>query len=122
MDSKELRKLRRSELLELLLLQTKEMERLREQLAKAEAELTERKLKIASIGNLADAVIQINGVMEAAQAAADQYLENIIAMEEETRVRCAQALQMAGISEESKNNREERLENINETADGVSKL
>lgn len=122
MDNRELRKLRRSELLELLLLQSKEMEHLREQLAKAEAELNDRKLKLAAIGNLADAVVQINGVMEAAQAAAEQYLENIIAMEEETRVRCAQALQMSGANAIRKYDGEERQEIINETTDGISKF
>ena len=94
MVNKELKKLRRSELLELLLLQTKEMERLKEQLAKAEAELTERRLKVEAIGNLADAVIEINGVMAAAQAAADQYLENIKLMEDLARIRLEQAKAM----------------------------
>lgn len=121
MDNKELRKLRRSELLELLLLQTKEMEHLREQLVKTEAELTERKLKLAVIGNLADAVVEINGVMAAAQAAADQYLESIAAMEEETRIRCSEALKRAGLQSDFDNVVREQRENTYES-DGVSEF
>lgn len=97
MNKKELRKLRRSELLELLLLQTREMEYLQEKLDQAEAELAERRIKMEKIGNLADAVMEINGVVAAAQAAANQYIENIMAMEEETRIRCVKSLQEAGL-------------------------
>ena len=100
MVNKELKRLRRSELLELLLLQTKEMERLKEQLKKAEAELEDRRLKVDKAGNLADAVIEINGVMAAAQAAADQYLENIKQMEEEARIRLEQVKATTGSVEQ----------------------
>lgn len=95
MTEKELKKLSRAELLELLLIQTKEVERLREELAEAEKRLEERRLRIDNAGNLAYAVLEINDVMKAAQAAADQYLENIIAMEAETRQKCEQMLQAA---------------------------
>lgn len=88
MTDKEMKKLSRTELLELLLLQTKETERLRKRLERAEAELTERQLKFQQAGSLAQAVLEVNGVMEAAQAAAEQYLENIARMEEEARQRC----------------------------------
>lgn len=37
----------------------------------------------------------MNGVMEAAQAAAQQYLDNIAAMEQETRHKCDMMLQLA---------------------------
>lgn len=88
MTEKEMKKLSRAELLELLLLQTKETERMRKRLDRAEAELAERQLKFQQVGSLAQAVMEVNGVMEAAQAAAEQYLENIARMEEEARQRC----------------------------------
>lgn len=88
MKDKKLRRMNRHELLELLLVQTQETERLQEQLEKAEAMLSERNLHIQEAGDLAQAVLVINGVMEAAQASAQQYLDNIIAMEEETRIKC----------------------------------
>lgn len=95
MTDKELKKLSRAELLELLLMQTKEVERLREKLAKAESLLSERYLHILEAGNLAEAVLKINGVMEAAQAAAQQYIDNITLMEQETKQRCQAMLDQA---------------------------
>lgn len=96
MNEKDLRKLSREELLKLLLIQTKEVERLQRELEHAQAELADRRVRINNFGNLAEAVMEINGVMSAAQSAANQYLESIMAMEEETRMRCAQMLQAAG--------------------------
>lgn len=92
MTEKELKKLNRAELLELLLVQTKETERLQKQLEKAEEELSSRYLRVLEAGNLAQAALSVNGVMEAAQAAAQQYLDNIVRMEEETRLRCENML------------------------------
>ena len=91
MLNKELKKLSRAELLELLLLQTKENERLQAKLDEALQQLTDRRLRMEQCGDLAQAALAVNGVMEAAQAAARQYLDNIRAMEEEARQRLAAA-------------------------------
>lgn len=95
MTDKELKRLSRAELLEMLLEQTKKVEQLQEKLARAEAELKDRRIRLNNAGNLAQAVLEINGVMEAAQAAANQYLENMAAMEAETKARCQRMLQEA---------------------------
>ena len=92
MTEKELKRLSRAELLELLFEQTKESERLRKQLDRAEALLSERQIKIQNAGDLAQAVLAVNGVMEAAQAAAKQYLDNIRLMEKETQRKCRQMI------------------------------
>ena len=92
MKNKELKRLSRAELLELLLVQTKETERLQKRLEKAEAELADRQLHIQKTGDLAHAVLEINGVMEAARAAAQQYLDNIVQMEKETKLKCEKML------------------------------
>lgn len=94
-DNKKLRRLSRAELLELLLIETQEVERLKASLAKAEAELVDRQLRLTAAGDLAHAVLEVNGVMDAAQAAAQQYLENIIAMEQETRETCRRMIEEA---------------------------
>lgn len=78
---KELRKLSRIELLQLLVHQTKEVEKLREQLEIAENKLKEKEILLSEAGNIAEAALKINNVMEAAQAAADQYLQNIAQLE-----------------------------------------
>ena len=83
MKQKELKRLTRAELLEMLLAQTQESERLRERLEVAQAQLADRELKLSRSGDLAQAAMAVNGVMEAAQAAAQQYLDNIRRMERE---------------------------------------
>lgn len=77
MTDKELRRLNRMELIQLLLEQTKELERTQRELAAAQEALEDRRIKIRDAGSIAEAAVQINQVMEAAQKAADQYLENI---------------------------------------------
>ena len=90
MTEKELRKLGRADLLEVLLAQTQESERLRQRLEEAEARLTDRDLHVRQAGDLAHAVLAVNGVMEAAQNAAKQYLENIERMEKDMARRQAE--------------------------------
>ena len=89
MTDQELRKLKRTELLELLLTQEKENEELRRQLQEARDRLEERKLSLDEAGSIAEAAMRLNGVFEAAQAAADQYLENVRSLSEGQESRCA---------------------------------
>lgn len=77
MNENELRKLKRVDLLELLISQSRENEELRHRLAEAEQKLADRQIKTDEAGSIAEAALRLNGVFEAAQAAADQYLENI---------------------------------------------
>lgn len=93
MENRDLNKLKRIDLLELLIAQGKEIDRLKAQLAAAEEELYRRRVDIETAGSIAEAALQLNGVFKAAQAAADQYLENIREMEAEARARLRQTEQ-----------------------------
>ena len=77
MTDKELRRLSRRELLQMLLEQTSEVERLQAELDKTRAELDDRAIMLESCGNIAEASLKINRVFEAAQQAAEQYLANV---------------------------------------------
>ena len=77
MTDKELRRLSRSELLEMLIAQTAEKDQLKTRLEQAEAQLLDRRIAIDKAGSLAEAAMSLNGVFQAAEAAAQQYLENI---------------------------------------------
>lgn len=77
MTDKELRRLSRRELLQMLLEQTGEVERLQAELDKTRAELNDRAIMLESCGNIAEASLKINRVFEAAQQAAEQYLANV---------------------------------------------
>ena len=82
MTDEELRKLKRADLLELLVAQGKENEALQEKLRQAEAALWDRQIQLDEAGNIAEAALRLSGVFEAAQKASDQYLENIRKMHE----------------------------------------
>ena len=77
MTDRELRKLGKAELMELLLEQSEEIARLRKQLAEREAALYDRELRLQRAGSIAAASLTLSNVFEAAQAAADLYLENV---------------------------------------------
>ena len=80
MTDKELRKLKRIELLELLVDQAAEMEELRKRLAQAEEKLGSRELMIQESGSLAEAALKLNDVFAAADRAARDYLDNAQAL------------------------------------------
>lgn len=84
MTDKELRKLNRAELLQLMLEQSREVDRLREENASLRSELENRRIAVSESGSIAEAAIKINGVFEAAQKAAEQYLENVMGVLPET--------------------------------------
>lgn len=81
--NKELRKMKRVDLLDIMVIQSKENEYLKIQLDEALAELEERKIQIKEAGSIAEAALQLNGVFEAAEKAGSQYLENIARLSEE---------------------------------------
>ena len=83
MTDKELRRLSRSELLEMLIIETKENARLRSELEQARAELADRRILLENCGSMAEAALRLNGVFEAVDKAALQYLENIQCLAEE---------------------------------------
>lgn len=85
MTEKELRRLSRRELLEMLITRTIENERLTEELQQARKELSDRELIQDRAGSMAEAALQLNGVFEAADRAAREYLETIRRMAEESR-------------------------------------
>ena len=85
MTDKELKHLNRAELLELLLAQTEENERLKQQLQDALAQLEDRRLLMEECGTMAEAALKLNGVFDAVDKAVRQYLENVQRKARESR-------------------------------------
>jgi predicted transcriptional regulator len=75
MIDKELRKLNRLELLEMLVEQSKQIDELKQRLDIAEKKLADRDLKLKESGTLAEAALKLNNVFEAADAAGKQYVD-----------------------------------------------
>jgi len=74
LTEKDLKKLNRYQLLELLIIQTERADKLQTKLEDAQKALSEQELKISSLGSMAEAALQVSGVFQAAQNAADMYL------------------------------------------------
>ena len=77
MTEKELKRLSRADLLEMLITQSKKIRQLEDKMEQAENKLHSRQIAIDEAGSIAEASLALNGVFDAAQAAGQQYLENI---------------------------------------------
>ena len=74
MTDKELQHLSRVELIEIIYELQKQNEAAAAQVKRLEKALADREIHISNAGSIAEAAMGLNGVFEAAQAAADQYL------------------------------------------------
>lgn len=77
MATEPLHRLKREDLLRMLLELEQENERLAADNRRLREELANRNLAIDEAGSLAEAALKLSGVFEAAQEAADLYLENV---------------------------------------------
>ena len=77
MTSRELRKESRAGLLEILLAQSSEIDRLKAEVASLNEKLEEKELIMSRSGSIAEASLELNRVCEAAQLVADQYVRSI---------------------------------------------
>ncbi len=104
MTDKELKRLSRTELLELLVNQVEENEALKAQVSALTAKLEERAIQIEESGSLAEAALKLSGIFSAADEAAERYLENrkrqhdelCAEKEKETQERCMEVIRMIG--------------------------
>lgn len=123
MTDKELKRLNRSELLQILLEQSIEIEKLQQQLAAAQQALAQREVKIAEAGTLAEAALRLNTIFADADAAAALYLDNIRRLEAEYKEKCAALAakeQQDAVEEEKQKVAEENTENT-EKSEGKKK-
>lgn len=88
MTDKQLKNLSRAELLEILLMQTKEVDRLTEELAQVKTQLEDRNMVLQEAGSIAEATVGLNQIFQTAQKTADEYLEHIRKLEADTEEKC----------------------------------
>lgn len=77
MTDKQLRRLGRADLLEMLLELSKENEQLREENQQLKEKLESRKIDIENCGTIAEAALKLSGIFQAAEEACQMYIENI---------------------------------------------
>ena len=83
MTDKELRRLRRRDLLEMLVEAENRNEALIEENHQLREQQKNREIRISKAGSIADAALQLSGIFEAAQEAAAQYVESVRKISEE---------------------------------------
>ena len=83
MTDKEFKRLSRAQLIDIIYQFQLQVDKLTEQKEELERELSDRRIRLRSAGNIADAALEINDCFRSAQNAAEQYLYEIKAIREE---------------------------------------
>ena len=84
MTDKEFKRLSRAQLIDIIYQLQLQIDNLNEQKEVLESELADKRLRLSSVGNIAEAALEINDCFKNAQNAAEQYLNEIKAIREET--------------------------------------
>lgn len=84
MTDKEFKRLNRAQLIEIIYQFQMKVDTLTEQNQELERELADKRLRLSSAGNIAEAALKMNDCFRSAQNAAEQYLNEIKAIREET--------------------------------------
>lgn len=95
MTDKELRRLHRSELLEMLISLTEENRKLNDLLEQTRSQLRDRQITIENAGSLAEAALSLSGIFQTADAAAQQYLESVRQLTAQQEEACRAILSQA---------------------------
>lgn len=77
MTEKDIKKLNRYQLLELLVIQSEQVKDLQRQIEEMQKQVDSREIKMSVVGSIAEASMQLSGVFESAQNTADMYLEAV---------------------------------------------
>ena len=95
MISKELKKLSRRELVDIIYQMKKNEQQMQEKITALQEALRDKRIRLSVAGSIAEASATISGVFSAAQMTADLYLHEISCMKEETEKECAKMMEEA---------------------------
>ena len=84
MTDKEFKRLSRAQLIDIIYQLQLELDKVNEEKQELESRLADKRLRLQSAGNIAEAALEINDCFRSAQNAAEQYLNEIKAIREET--------------------------------------
>ena len=88
MTDKEFKRLSRPQLVEIIYQLQLKVDELAEENQKLKEEQSEKRIRMSTAGNIAEAALGINDVMQTAQRAAQQYVDEITAMRSEAEASC----------------------------------
>ena len=84
MTDKEFKRLSRSQLIDIIYQFQLQIDKLTEKNQELERELADKRFRLSNAGNIADAALEMSDYFRSAQNAAEQYLNEIKAIREET--------------------------------------
>ena len=97
MNGKELKRLSRRELIEIIYQLKKNEQEMQEKMDAMQQEIDDKRLRMSKAGSIADAATSITELFATAQTSADIYLQEIVAMKEETKKECEQMIAEAKV-------------------------
>ena len=95
MVSKELRRLSRRELVDIIYQMKKNEQLLQNEIDSLQKSLEDRRIHLSSAGSIAEASLSITDVFSSAQTAADRYLQEITCMRQEAENECTKMIEEA---------------------------
>ena len=95
MISKELKRLSRRELVDIIYQLKKNEEEMQEEIESLKNELQDKRIRISTAGSIADAAISVTNLFSTAQMTADLYLREISYMKENTEKECEKKIEDA---------------------------
>ena len=95
MISKELKKLSRRELVDIIYQMKKNERQMQEEIAALQESLQDKRIRVSVAGSIAEAAADITQVFSTAQMTADLYLHEIACMKSDTEQECAKMLEDA---------------------------
>ena len=95
MISKELKRLSRRELVDIIYQLKKNEQEMQEEIESLKTELQDKRIRISTAGSIADAAMSVTNVFSTAQMTADLYLREISYMKENTEKECEKKIEDA---------------------------
>lgn len=95
MISKELKKMSRRELMDIIYQMKKNEQQMQEEIASLQEALQEKRIRLSTSGSISEAAASITNLFSAAQKTADLYLQEISCMKEETEKECTKMIEEA---------------------------
>lgn len=95
MAEKELRKMRRNELIDIIYALQEQIEQVAAERDTYKKQLGDRQIHIEKVGSIADAAVALNHLFEVAQSTVDQYLDSVYAANAEAEAQRQQILDEA---------------------------
>lgn len=110
MAEKELRRMSRAELIEIIYALKNDADRLEKENKNLKEELKKREIQISEAGSIAEAAIKLNQVFESAQAAADDYLASIKKEQEQAKFLKEEAWRVFAVAQKDAKALQEKTE------------